>query len=179
MRGCFVLKIPPCVNSGSIRYIKWGILIWFRLNPRNFNPRNFQFLVGFSFEVFTHCSPLSWQSSQSGPKICTTYRTNKSCEAKSGPRIGQNKISDQKFGLRTGPIWTNGLAVHGHETYIERCGIFLCIFWSMWEVCPGMPTYSNANAKDQKWIFDIQFQGNWFEFGIIENDFSSFTIRAI
>ena len=27
------------------------ILIWFRLNPRNFNPRNFHFLVGFSFKT--------------------------------------------------------------------------------------------------------------------------------
>ena len=41
----------------SIRYIKWRILIWFRPNPRNLNPRNFQFLVGFSFVGFTHCTP--------------------------------------------------------------------------------------------------------------------------
>ena len=42
-----------------------------------------------------------------------------------------------------------------------------------------MPTYTNAYAKVKKSIFDIQFPGNWFEFGMIENDFWSSTIWAI
>ena len=28
------------------------------------------------------------------------------------------------------------------------------------EVCPRMPTYSNAHAKVKKWIFEVQFVGN-------------------
>ena len=28
---------------GSFSYTKWGVLIWFCLNPRNFSPRNFHF----------------------------------------------------------------------------------------------------------------------------------------
>ena len=35
--------------------------------------------------------------------------------------------------------------------------------------------YSIAHAKVQKWIFDAQFLGNKFEFGIIRNDFWSST----
>ena len=41
----------------SFSYIKWGVLIWFHLNPRNFNPRNFQFSVGFSFETLFPLPP--------------------------------------------------------------------------------------------------------------------------
>ena len=33
------------------------VLIWFRINPRNFNPRNFQFSVGFSFETLFPLPP--------------------------------------------------------------------------------------------------------------------------
>ena len=42
-----------------------------------------------------------------------------------------------------------------------------------------MSTHSNAHANAKKCIFDSQFPGNWFEFGIIENDFWSSTIWAI
>ena len=42
-----------------------------------------------------------------------------------------------------------------------------------------MLTYSNANAKVKNWIFDVEFPENWFGFGIILNDFWSFTIWAI
>ena len=44
MRRCFIFKITKL-------YIKWGVLIWFPLNSRNSDPRNFQFLVSFSFET--------------------------------------------------------------------------------------------------------------------------------
>ena len=53
------------------------------------------------------------------------------------------------------------------------------IFWSRSQVCPRMPTYSNAHAKIQKWIFGDQVAGNWFEFGITVNDFWSSAIWAI
>ena len=36
----------------SFWYAKSGVLIWFYINPRNFNPRNFQFQVGFLFRTF-------------------------------------------------------------------------------------------------------------------------------
>ena len=52
-------------------------------------------------------------------------------------------------------------------------------FRSKWKVCPGISPYSNAYAKVEKWIFDVQFPGNWFEFGIIWNDFWSSTIWDI
>jgi len=55
----------------------------------------------------------------------------------------------------------------------------LRIFWSLWKVCRRMSTHSNAHANAKKCIFDSQFPGNWFEFGIIENDFWSSTIWAI
>ena len=42
-----------------------------------------------------------------------------------------------------------------------------------------MSTQSNTHANAKKFIFDSQFPGNWFEFGIIENDFWSSTISAI
>ena len=42
-----------------------------------------------------------------------------------------------------------------------------------------MPTYRNAHAKLKKWIYDIQYPGNRFEFDIISNDFWSSTIWAI
>ena len=42
----------------SFWYIKLRVLIWFRLNPRNLNPRNFHFLVGFLFETIFPCRPL-------------------------------------------------------------------------------------------------------------------------
>ena len=62
---------------------------------------------------------------------------------------------------------------------IKRCGIFLRIFLSKWKICRKMSTYPNAHANAKKWIFDIQYPGNRFEFGIISNDFWSSTIWAI
>ena len=53
------------------------------------------------------------------------------------------------------------------------------VFWSIWKVCRRMSTHSNAYANAKKCIFDSHFPGNWFEFGIIENDFWSSTIWAI
>ena len=50
--------------------------------------------------------------------------------------------------------------------------------WSVWEVCRGMSTYSNAHAKVQNLIFGVQFTGNWFGFGILGKDFWSSTISA-
>ena len=41
-----------------------------------------------------------------------------------------------------------------------------------------MPTYLNAHAKLNKWIYDIQYPGNRFESDIILNDFWSSTIWA-
>ena len=34
-----------------------------------------------------------------------------------------------------------------------------------------MSAYPNAHAKVKRWIFDAYIPGNWFEFGIISNDF--------
>ena len=49
---------------------------------------------------------------------------------------------------------------------------------SRWLHTKNLPTYSNAHANAKKCIFDSQFPGNWFKFGIIENDFWSSTIWA-
>ena len=62
---------------------------------------------------------------------------------------------------------------------IKRCEILLCTFWYIGKVCHIMSTYLNAHAKVKKCIFDSQLPGNWFEFGIIENDLWSSTIWAI
>ena len=53
------------------------------------------------------------------------------------------------------------------------------VFWSMWKVWPEVPSHSNAHAKVKNWIFDAEFPGKLFEFGIILNDFWSSTIRGI
>ena len=42
-----------------------------------------------------------------------------------------------------------------------------------------MPTYLNAHAKLNKWIYDIQYPGNRFESDIILNDFWSCSIWEI
>ena len=42
-----------------------------------------------------------------------------------------------------------------------------------------MPAYPNAYAKVKKLNSHVEFPGNWFEFGIILNDFLSSTIWAI
>ena len=34
-----------------------------------------------------------------------------------------------------------------------------------------MSTHPNAHANAKKWNFNVQFPGNWLEFGFIENDF--------
>ena len=39
-----------------------------------------------------------------------------------------------------------------------------------------MSTHSNAHANAKKWIFDVQFPGHWFEFGIMGDDFWSRTV---
>ena len=67
----------------------------------------------------------------------------------------------------------------GNVIGIKRCGIFLRIFWYMWKVCRMMSTYPNTHAKLKKWIFEIQFPGNWFESDIVGNDFWSSSIWAI
>ena len=53
------------------------------------------------------------------------------------------------------------------------------IFRYMLKVCRILTPYPNAYAKVKKWIFVVQFPGNWFEFGIIGNDFQSSTFWAI
>ena len=50
---------------------------------------------------------------------------------------------------------------------------FSCASFDIWEDCRILSTYPDAYAKVQKWIFDIQFPGNWFELGIISNQFLS------
>ena len=67
---------------------------------------------------------------------------------------------------------------HHDDIGIKRCEIFLRIFWYMWKVCRMMSPYSNAHANAKKMIFDIQYPGNRFEFGIMSNDFWSSTIWA-
>ena len=46
--------------------------------------------------------------------------------------------------------------------------------WNLHRKALLIPNYSNAYANAIKWNFDVQFPGNWFEFGIIGNDFWSF-----
>ena len=53
------------------------------------------------------------------------------------------------------------------------------VYTCMWKVCRGMSTYPNAHAEDKMLIFSIWFPRNWFNFGIILNDFWSSTIWAI
>ena len=65
------------------------------------------------------------------------------------------------------------------EIGIKRCGILLRIFWCMWKVCRRMSTCPNAHAKVIKWIFELRFPGNWFEFIVIVNGFWSSTIWDI
>ena len=44
-------------------------------------------------------------------------------------------------------------------------------FWAAFDVYENLSTYPNAQANDKRWIFDVQFPGNGFEFGIILNYF--------
>ena len=39
------------------------------------------------------------------------------------------------------------------EIRFENCRIFMRIFWSRSQVCPRIPTYSNAHANVKTWIF--------------------------
>ena len=50
----FSFSKSPCVYLIIlvILYLKWGVQIWFLLNQRNFNQRNFQFLVYFDSKSF-------------------------------------------------------------------------------------------------------------------------------
>ena len=92
-----------------------------------------------------------------------TYSTN---EFITNPTI-RPKYRCVKFWLYLG--WIPGLKIGA---------TFLRIFWYMWKVCRIMSPYSNTHANAKKMIFDIQYLGNWFEFGIISNDFWSSTIWA-
>ena len=60
LRGHFFFSKSPNVYillRWSFWYAKSGVLIWFHINPRNFNPRNFQFWVGFWFKTIFAPSP--------------------------------------------------------------------------------------------------------------------------
>ena len=60
----------------SFWYIKLAVLIWFHLNPRNFNPRNFWFLVGFSFKTIFAPSPTTTTFiSKDAELSCTSFDT--------------------------------------------------------------------------------------------------------
>ena len=61
---------------------------------------------------------------------------------------------------------------------IKRCRIFLCIFLFMWKV-GGYPPTKTPTQKFKTGFFPFWFSGNWFNFGIISNNFWSCTISAI
>ena len=48
----------------SFWYIKLRVLIWFHLNPRNFNPRKIYFLDSFSFGTFFGVERRPWDLDQ-------------------------------------------------------------------------------------------------------------------
>ena len=52
--GVSISNHPICWPYNNLRwsfwYIKLAVLIWIRLNPHNFDPRNFQFFNSFSFK---------------------------------------------------------------------------------------------------------------------------------
>ena len=57
-----------------------------------------------------------------------------------------------------------------HSFRLSRCWFMNgCIAKALF-----IPTYSNAYANAKKWNFNVQFPGNWFELGIIGNEFWSF-----
>ena len=68
MRGCFFFSKSPNVYvllRWSFLYAKLGVLIWFRINPRYFNPRNFQFengLFNFCVGETVHRPATFWQN---------------------------------------------------------------------------------------------------------------------
>ena len=98
----------------SISYIRKGVFIGFHVNPRNFKPRNFQFLVSFWFKTIFAPSP--------------------------------------------------------RTTLVAHLFIYF-------KNLPHPIPYPNAHANAEKMIFDIQYPGNRFEFGIISNDFLLHNLR--
>ena len=66
-----ILKILFILLRWSFSYLKLRVFIWFRLNPRNFNPRNFRFLVSFSFETIF---PLSRSATTFHTERCEIFR---------------------------------------------------------------------------------------------------------
>ena len=60
LRGCFSLKIDQCVCLFMLIVLICKIrgTFWFHINSRNFNPRNFQFLVSFLCVGFVPCGSL-------------------------------------------------------------------------------------------------------------------------
>ena len=69
--------------------------------------------------------------------------------------------------------------IQNHISSVALYDFLVRIFWSRSQVCSRMPTYSNAHAKVKKWIFEVQFPDNWFEFDIIVNDFRKWFIRWV
>ena len=57
----------------SFWYIKLMVPIWFHLNPRNFNPRNFQFLASFSFKAIFPLSPSVTKVSHDRKFYCASF----------------------------------------------------------------------------------------------------------
>ena len=44
---------------------------------------------------------------------------------------------------------------------------------------PATPKYSNAYTKDKTQIFEVQFPGNLFEFGMIGSDFDALQFELV
>ena len=58
----------------SFLYMESGLFIWFHVNPRNFNPRNFWFLVSFSFKtIFPQSPPVMSLISKDGEFYCASF----------------------------------------------------------------------------------------------------------
>ena len=58
----------------SFSYVILGVFIWIYLNPRNFNPRNFNFLVGFSFKtIFAPPRPITTLVSKDVEFSCASF----------------------------------------------------------------------------------------------------------
>ena len=60
-----------------------------------------------------------------------------------------------------------------------QTSIIIAISWFCSMNSSHWKNATHAHAKIENWIFDAQFPGNWFEFGIILNNFWSSTIWAI
>ena len=58
----------------SFSFVILGVFIWIYLNPRNFNPRNFNFLVGFSFKtIFAPPRPITTLVSKDVEFSCASF----------------------------------------------------------------------------------------------------------